>query len=241
MGKHGFIPPADFLAKLRPTDKQDLLSVGTRQESKKNEIIFQAGSPGDNVYFLVSGRAKIYQLAHTSAKEVILWFCFPGEMFGLAEVCRQEKRGVYARACTDSELLKISQSDFKDFIRTHSDAAWLTIDLLSCRMRVLGDMLLNLAADDVNSRVIKLLLRLTAYYGKTIDNETYLDINLTHQEMADMIGASRQTVSSILGDLKKQDILFIKNQCIHIKSTESLENMIDHRASTVSFTPATQM
>ena len=234
MEKHWVIPPADFLTKLSLADKQDLLSVGTRQESKRNEIIFQAGSPGDNVYFLVSGRAKIYQLAHTSAKEVILWFCFPGEMFGLAEVCRQEKRGVYARACADSELLKVSQSDFKDFIRTHSDAALLTIDLLSCRMRVLGDMLLNLAADDVNSRVIKLLLRLTAYYGKTIDNETYLDINLTHQEMADMIGASRQTVSSILGELKKQGILCIKNQCIHIKSTELLEDMIEYKAHSIS-------
>ena len=89
-------------------------------------------------------------------------------------------------------------------------------------MRALGDMLLNLASDDVMSRLIKLLTRLCSRYGKHEGNNIILDIPLTHQEIADMIGASRQTVSSSISALKRQGYLDIENHCIHIKDSQSL-------------------
>ena len=211
----------DYLSQLSEKDRSDLLQLGKSHKFRKHELIFQAGSPGDYVYLLSHGRAKIYQLS-PSGKEVILWFCFSGEMFGMAEVCRRGQREVYARACSDTEVIKVSQQTFKDFLATHSDAAMLTIDLLSCRMRILGDMLLNLASDDVMSRLIKLLTRLCNRYGKFDGDYIKLDIPLTHQEIADMIGASRQTVSSSISELRKQGYLDIENHCIHIKDSRSL-------------------
>jgi CRP/FNR family transcriptional regulator len=213
----------DFLSQLSVQDYKELLALGKHRTYKKNELIFQAGLPGDHVHFLKQGRAKIYQLS-PSGKEVILWFCFSGEMFGMAEVCRGGQREVYARACSDSDVFKVNQTQFKDFLRTHNDAAMLTIDLLSCRMRVLGDMLLNLTSEDVMSRLIKLLTRLCTRYGKLSGSEIVLDIHLTHQDMADMIGASRQTVSSAISSLKKQGFLNVANHCIYIKNSEMLFN-----------------
>lgn len=211
----------NFLSQLSTQDHNDLIALGKRHTYKKHDLIFQAGLPGDHVYFLKEGRAKIYQLSPTG-KEVILWFCFSGEMFGMAEVCRRGQREVSARACSDTEVIKVSQQQFKDFLATHNEAAMLTIDLLSCRMRVLGDMLLNLTSDDVMSRLIKLLTRLCTRYGKSAGSDIILDIQLTHQDMADMIGASRQTVSSAIGELKKQGFLNIENQCIYIKNSDVL-------------------
>ena len=214
----------DYFSQLNEKDRADLLQLGRTRKFRKHELIFQAGSPGDNVYLLTYGRAKIYQFSPTG-KEVILWFCFTGEMFGMAEVCRRSQREVYARACSDTEVIKISQQTFKDFLSSHSEAAMLAIDLLSCRMRILGDMLLNLASDDVMSRLIKLLTRLSSRYGKFNGDYIKLDIPLTHQEIADMIGASRQTVSSSISELKKQGYLDTENHCIHIKDSESLLNL----------------
>lgn len=211
----------NFLSQLSTQDYNDLTALGKEQIYKKHDLIFKAGLPGDYVYFLKEGRAKIYQLSQTG-KEVILWFCFSGEMFGMAEVCRRGQREVYSRACSDTEVIKVSQQQFKYFLSTHSEAAMLTIDLLSCRMRVLGDMLLNLTSEDVMSRLIKLFTRLCACYGKSSGDYIMLDIQLTHQEMADMIGTSRQTVSSAISQLKKQGLLNIKNQCIHIKNSEMI-------------------
>ena len=218
---------ANFLSQLSDHDLADLLAIGKLRTYKKHQIIFQAGSPGDHVYFLKEGRAKIYHLS-PSSKEVILWFCFSGEMFGMAEVCRGGQREVYARACNDSEVVMVNQQHFKEFLGTHNEAAMLTIDLLSCRMRVLGDMLLNLTSDDVMSRLIKLFTRLCVRYGKSSGSDIMLDIKLTHQDMADMIGASRQTVSSTISALKKQGVLSIENHCIYIKSSEMLFNFNNH-------------
>ncbi len=215
----------DYLSQLSEQDRDHLLQLGNAHQFKKNELIFHAGSPGDYVYLLTQGRAKIYQLS-PSGKEVILWFCFSGEMFGMAEVCLQGQREVYARACSETAVIKVNQQAFKNFLATHSDAAMLTIDLLSCRMRILGDMLLNLASDDVMSRLIKLFTRLSSRYGKLQGNNIILDIPLTHQEIADMIGASRQTVSSALSQLKKEGFVNIENHCIHIKNSESLLNFV---------------
>lgn len=211
----------DYLSQLSTEDRNDLVALGKSHSYKKHDLIFQAGSPGDYVYLLSEGRAKIYQLSPTG-KEVILWFCFSGEMFGMAEVCRRGQREVYARACSKTDVIKVSQQAFKEFLATHSEAAMLTIDLLSCRMRVLGDMLLNLASDDVMSRLIKLLTRLCNRYGKYEGDNIILDIPLTHQEIADMIGASRQTVSSSISALRRQGYLDIENHCIHIKNSQSL-------------------
>jgi len=213
----------DYLSQLGDKDRSELITLGKKHTYKKHDLIFQAGSPGDYVYLLTNGRAKIFQLS-PSGKEVILWFCFSGEMFGMAEVCRRGQREVCARACSETEVIKVSQQAFKNFLATHSNAAMLTIDLLSCRMRVLGDMLLNLTSDDVMSRLIKLLTRLSHRYGKLNGDNIILDIPLTHQEIADMIGASRQTVSSSLSELRKQGFLDIEKHCIHIKNSQSLFN-----------------
>lgn len=229
--KRWYIAQTDFISQLAPPVREELFSLGNSQRYKKHDLIFQAGSPGDNVYLLASGRAKIYQLSPTG-KEVIMWFCFPGELFGMAEVCRRGRREVYARACSQSEIVRISQERFKTFLHQHPDAAMLTVDILSCRLRILGDMLLNLTSEDVMSRLLKLLTRLCLQYGKTQGAELLLDIPLTHQEIADMIGASRQTVSSAISDLRKRGLIDMENHCIHVHDPDALVKMINQLKQT---------
>jgi len=227
-----FIPPSDFLSRMEATDCDALLRLAQSRIYRRHSSIFQAGSPGNNVYILKSGRVKIYSLS-SLGKQIILWFCFPGEVFGLAEMPRGGHREVYAEACTESEVLSVSQIAFKDFLGRHPATAMLVIDLLSCRLRTLGDMLTNLSADDVETRVIKLLTRLCARFGQRteVGADVLLDIGLTHQEMADMIGATRQTVTSVLSDLRRKGVLLIENHCIRIRREEVLEQMAGGRPS----------
>lgn len=222
MNDNWSIPPADFLSSLSTQDKQTLLAAGEKISFKKNEIIFQAGAADEYVYLLLDGRTKIYQLS-PSGKEVIMWFCFENEIFGLAEVYRGTKRAVYARACCDTQVSRIHYRDFKQFLAGNTEAAILIIDLLSSRLRVLGDTLLNISSGDVISRILKLLTRLSARYGKQNGDNICLDIPLTHQEIADMISASRQTVSSVLSELKKEGVLRTHNRRILIQAPKLYE------------------
>jgi CRP/FNR family transcriptional regulator len=221
-----FISPSDFLGQMSADDHAALLALAEARRFGRQAAIFQAGSPGNNVYILKQGRVKIFALSPLG-RQAILWFCFPGEIFGLAEVPRGGRREVYAEACSDSVVLSIRQEAFKAFLLAHPRTAMLVIDLLSCRLRTLGDMLLNLTSDDVTTRVAKLLIRLSARYGKRLASEDVcrLDIDLTHQDIADMIGTSRQTVTSVLSELRRRGVVRVENHHIHIPSQRLLERL----------------
>ncbi|MGD8999261.1 MAG: Crp/Fnr family transcriptional regulator [Granulosicoccaceae bacterium] len=222
-----FIPPSDFLANLSIQDRKALLEVGTVSEYKKGNYVFQKGDPGDNVYILASGRAKISQLSSTG-KEMILWFCLSGEIFGLAELPRAGQREVFAQVCSDAVVYSFRREDFNRFLLEHPQAAMQIIDLLSCRMRVLGHMWMTLAADDVASRIIKLILRLGARLSNNQSTGMRFEFPLTHQEIADMIGSSRQTVTTVLGELKRKGVIKMEQHHICIESTAALESMISN-------------
>lgn len=218
------VAPSNFLDQLNPRDHEDLAVIAHSQRFARGDFVFRAGAPGNHVYFLKSGKVKICQISPLG-RETILWFCFPGEIFGLAEVARGGGRVVHALTCEESEVLAVSQGEFKTYLEGHPQAALLSMQVLSSRLRVLGEMFVNLVADDVNTRIAKLILRLSARYGTRIGREIFLNIPLTHQEIADMVGTSRQTVTSTLSALKRQGVLSMDNHRIHIESEELLSGL----------------
>ena len=87
LDKLWFIRDAGFLSDIEPSQRSALFKLGEMRSFNKDQSIFRAGAPGDTVFLLLSGRVKIYQLSSVG-KEVILWFSFPGEIFGLAEILK---------------------------------------------------------------------------------------------------------------------------------------------------------
>lgn len=216
--------PTDVLARMSAQDADDLRNIAQTQRYTKNEFIFHAGVLDKNVYFLRSGRVKIYQPAHCG-KEVILWFCFPGDMFGLAEVAQGGDRVVNALACESTEVLSLAQAQFEDFLQSHPAASLLIMQVLSCRLRTLGEVLVNLVNDDAQTRIMKLILRLGARHGVRVGPDIHLNIDFTHQEIADMVGATRQTVTSVLSQMQRRGLMRLENRRIHIESPELLEEI----------------
>jgi len=220
-----WLAPTDFLGTIPIQDRSELLALSQRRAYRRQEFIFQLGAPCEHVYLLSQGRVKIFGLS-ALGKEVIQWFCLPGELFGLAEIARGGPRKVYAQACIDCEVYAVPPDHFKMFLARHPATSLSVIDLLSSRLRVLGDMLQNLTSDDVTTRVVKLLLRLCARYGKHAEGQICLELPLTHQEMADMIGATRQTVTTVIGELKRMGALRIENHQIWVARPDLLESLV---------------
>lgn len=214
----------DFLARLSNSDAEDLIQASQRKLFAKNELIFKAGDAGRHVYFLQQGRVKIYQPAQ-DGKDVILWFCFAGDMFGMAEVAQGGGRIVHAQACEASEVLVLSQTGLTEYLQTHAAAALLIMQVLAGRLRALGDIVVNLINDDVRTRIIKLIMRLATRHGVQAGQDIHLNIQLTHQEIADMVGTTRQTVTSVLSQLKRQGLMHLENRRIRIDSMELLDEM----------------
>lgn len=198
----------DFIARLGDVQRNELLRLASVRLLNKGELVFQAGSPGDFTYFLEEGRVKIFHQS-PNGKEVVLWFCASGEIFGLAEVCQGgDGRQVTAQACEPSKILAVRREAFQNFLEQNPSAALLVNDVLACRLRSLGNVIQSLVENDVNERVAQLLARLIANYGRTVANgDVCLDIRITHQDMANMIGTTRQSVTSALNLLRRQGVL----------------------------------
>jgi CRP/FNR family transcriptional regulator len=216
-----FPAPSDFLGQLDTADRAEIEALGRRETFARGEYIFRAGEPGENVYLLRTGRVKIFQTSATG-REAIMWFCLPGDIFGLAEVARGGGRPVNAVACERSDALAIRRSRFSVLVAMRPRIAAVSMQVLSSRLRALGDTFANLVADDVEQRIAKLILRLATLYGERSDRGIRLALPLTHQEIANMAGASRQTVTDVLNALKRRGLIYVRGRHIRVSDPEEL-------------------
>lgn len=208
----------NFLARLEMEEKQKLLTLGARKHYLKDETICSLGQTNDEIYILVAGRVKIYELT-AEGKEVILWFCTAGELFGIADALTANEIGtrrINARSCGYTELLSVNYQDFLRFVKDYPRVSLPLLQLLSFRLREISEVLSDVTSVDVASRVIKLLHKLGERYGRKVDNGIFLELPVTHQEMADMIGASRQTVTTVLGDLRRSGLIQMEHRTVFI-------------------------
>ncbi len=211
----------DVLACIPNNDREDLIHLGKTDVFSKGDFIFKAGEASHHVFLLLKGRIKIYQ-SSSIGKEAILWLCFVGELFGMSEASRGGKRMVSAQACDTSEVLCIRKEEFFSFLEAHPQTALVIVQVLACRLRVLSEVVINLISDDVRTRILKLVLHLASRCGIPSEVGLRLDIALTHQEIADMTGTTRQTITLTMGQLEREGLIAIHHHKIHIISKELL-------------------
>jgi len=202
-----------FLDQLQSNVREAFLSLGKLRLYKRKSQVFRAGVRGKFVYLVETGWVKIHQVS-PKGKDVILWFCGPGEIFGLAGLPRE----VFAEACTETKLRCIARDDFLLFLKEHPEAALNIVELLLGRLYVLSNAFLQATTESKKVRLIHLLLHLAYQHGRQIGLETCIDIPLTEQDFASMVGTSRQTISKQFSSMKKEGILRVSNRRIHLNN-----------------------
>ncbi|MBX2867995.1 MAG: Crp/Fnr family transcriptional regulator [Acidiferrobacterales bacterium] len=227
---------ANFFSSLSKEEIQDLLRCSRRLTLKSRDNLFRAGDYSNDVYIVAEGCIRLSQVASTG-KETILWFNFPGEIFGMAELWSGNHRQIYAVANEPTEVYSISSQDFTAFLGAHPEAAMKAIGVLSARVRALGHILVGLTSDNVETRVARLFMRFAAISSGnrcctgTTTGELCVNVRLTHQDIANLIGASRQTVTTTLAHLRKIGALRAVNHHMHIAQPEHLRHLLDLSAA----------
>lgn len=217
--------PGNFFQRLPVQDQMDLIALGTRKNLPKDQRLLHAGKVADDVTIVLEGRVKVSELS-PEGREVILWFCFAGELVGMSEMLSGGARGLNALTCSPCEVLCVKQSEFEQFILQHPMAVKGIIDVLNYRLREISDVFLILTTGDVTTRVCQLLGRLSARYGSRCEASVRIDIPLTHQEMADMIGTSRQSVTTVLGILKRQGKIRVEQRTLYVQDLAWMDGVI---------------
>jgi len=233
---------ANFLASLSDAEVKALTSRARKLTLRKRAQVFSAGDHANDIFIVVGGCIKLYQLS-PGGKEIILWFSFPGEMFGVAEAIRDVQREIFAEANVSSEVLVLSKTDFVDFLRDNPEAAMRAIGILSARVRTLGSSIVDLAADDVESRLIRLLLRFAADGSPDacdmpkINGEVCVNIKVTHSDLANLIGASRQTVTTALATFRQRGLIKLIDRHIHIVDADGLRSFMERKQADLNGQP----
>ena len=227
---------ANFLSSLSEVEKSDLLKCSSHLDLKPRDLLFRAGDRSNDVYIVAGGCIRLFQITPTG-KETILWFSFPGEVIGMAELCRGCDRQIYAVANEAAQVYSVHRKDFSNFLGAHPEAAMKAIGILSARVRSLGQALVGLTSDNVETRIARLLVRLAAVSSGTrrcagsADGELCVNLRLTHQDIANLIGASRQTVTSTLAQLRKRGAIRTVDHHIHIVQPGHLHHLLQLSAA----------
>jgi CRP/FNR family transcriptional regulator len=223
------IASTDFLGQLAASDREELLSFAKIRSFRRGQFVFRVGELKRGAYILLRGRLKFFRLT-PDGREVILWFCFPGEIFGLTEVPAGKGRRVNVQACEDAEVAIIPDGALNSYLDSHCNAARMCRRTMTARLGILANTLVNLVANSASVRVAKLILHLGLHHGTRKAGAVDLGVPLTHQEIGNMAGVNRQTVTRVLGQLSRSGIVRIARRRIRIENESALYEFIHAEA-----------
>ncbi|MDH5256892.1 MAG: Crp/Fnr family transcriptional regulator [Gammaproteobacteria bacterium] len=195
-------------------DSKAILSHAIVRKYARNTILIQEGDPGEALFIIRSGRVKVY-LSDESGKEIILNTLGEGEHFGEMSLLDREPRSASIMTIDSSELFVVTRDNFEKALLLNPRIAINLLKDLSQTLRFLTDNVKSLALLDVYGRVARTLMISAKPYN---ENSMIVEEQLTHQELANRVGASREMISRILKDLSKGGYIRIEDKHIVINN-----------------------
>ncbi|HEY1350815.1 MAG TPA: Crp/Fnr family transcriptional regulator [Ktedonobacteraceae bacterium] len=193
-----YLKQVAIFADLAPEDIRDLMAVAKRRTFRAGEVIFHRDDPGQVLYMIKEGKVKIC-LISPDGQEISLAVLGTGEYFGEFALYDGLPRSADAIAIDKVECYTLQRSDFHNAIMKNPKIAIQVLEGLSKRLRNTDNMVEDLIFLDVYGRVAKKLLELSGTHGVKVDNGIRIDVRLTQQELASMVGASRESVNKVMG------------------------------------------
>ncbi|HET9736376.1 MAG TPA: cyclic nucleotide-binding domain-containing protein [Burkholderiales bacterium] len=191
-----------------------LTTVVTRRSVTRGTIIMAAGDPTDSLYIILSGRLKV-MMSDADGKEVILTILGPGEFFGEMGLIDDAPRSASVIAIEPCELLSINRRDFKKCLAENFEMSMAVMRGLVRRLREADRKIGSLALLDVYGRVARLLLDM----AETVDGQKMVTKRLPKQDIAKMIGASREMVSRVMKDLQVGGFIEMRGSTIVLRDS----------------------
>ncbi|HZY30277.1 MAG TPA: Crp/Fnr family transcriptional regulator [Candidatus Methylomirabilis sp.] len=191
---------------------------------KRRQQIFFQGDPGGFVYCLKSGRVKISHLS-PGGKELILDIMVPGEIFGEILGGSEAVQDTMAEAMEDALLCSISRARFEQLLRAHPELSFRLTKLIGLRLKRIESRIEDLVFKGVQGRLATILLQLTRDHGTPDSRGLLLRTPITQQQLAALIGASREVVNQTLGDFRRQGLIAFEGRRIIVSDQSALAKL----------------
>ena len=209
VGNTDLLRRVPFLAALPVEDVEWLGQRVTRRRLDKGELVFQKDEPGYAAYIIERGSIRIYVPA-AQGNDLTLAVLGPGDFFGDLSLLDGQPRSASAAALSETSLLLVERRDFMALLRSRPEAAMAVLAVVARRLRETDEMASDLASLDAGTRLAKKLLELAEAHGVEHDGGVLLDLPVTQEELANMIGVTRESVNRCLAMFRRRGL--VKNQ-----------------------------
>jgi CRP-like cAMP-binding protein len=190
-------------------------------EARKGETIFNEGEPGDSLYIVLSGKIKVGRRA-ADGRQNLIALMGPSDMVGELSLFDPGPRTATATAVTDVRLARLRKSALRPWLSNRPEIAEQLLWVLARRLRRTNDALADLIFTDVPGRVAKNLLQMAGRFGNRDGGVLRVTHDLTQEELAQLVGASRETVNKALADFASRGWLRLDGKSVIIMDPERL-------------------
>ena len=201
-----YINSSKIFSKLSEKDKMDLSSMLRVTNVKKGSMVYGIGEKAETIYLLKEGSIKVSRLSE-DGKELTMDILKPGDIFGEMALSEEGKREDIAEAVEDSSICDVKKKDFEDLISKNPVFSFTLVKLMGLRIKKIESRFEDVIFKDVGARVITLLKDIAGKYGVPIKNGKAIEVKLSHQDIANLVGATRETVTLELDGLKKEGFI----------------------------------
>jgi CRP/FNR family transcriptional regulator len=206
-------------------ESEEMTRIATHARSlrkDRGEFIYIAGDRADFVYILKRGRVKLSVLAETG-KEIAIDIIQPGEIFGEFALVDESLRSNMTQALDDVLMWVFSRQDFTKLLTTQPKLALSYIKLVGDRRRRMEKKLSDITSKAVSARICELLHELATGSAEVESIASGYLVPLTHHDVASLIGAARQTTTTVLNDLERRGIIELGRGSIRVKCLKQLQ------------------
>ncbi|NDE71807.1 MAG: Crp/Fnr family transcriptional regulator [Actinobacteria bacterium] len=188
---------------------------------RKGQSLFKEGDDGDNLYVIASGKIKLGTKSQ-DGRENLLMILGSGDMFGELSLFDSGPRTATATAVTDSKLLSLGQNKVIPWVREHPEVSLQLLSRLASRLRRTNEVVGDLVFSDVPGRVAKALIDLGVKFGEQKSEGLFVNHDLTQEELAQLVGASRETVNKALADFAQRGWIRLEARAVVVLDYERL-------------------
>lgn len=199
--------------------------MSTMATARPHQPIYFPDEPAKTIFFLKEGHVKISRLT-ADGKEVILDVIGPGEIFGEISFAREEESaGELAQALDDVIICTIKKSDFEDLLKLHPELNLQITKRIGLRLKKFEERVADMVFKDVRKRIAAFLVRYAEEFGKIKSGIITIKMHLSHQEIALLVGAARQTVTTTLNEFRSEGLIDFSRQGFVIRKFDQLKKL----------------
>ncbi|KXS43541.1 MULTISPECIES: Crp/Fnr family transcriptional regulator [unclassified Candidatus Frackibacter] len=222
MNNISYLKKIPFFEGLTIDELEQINELIIMRNYKKGMFIFLEHEPGEALYFIKTGQVKLSKMLETG-EEQILRILQEGDIFAEVVLFDQGPYPATAEVIEDAKIGMIKSEDVNELIKENPEIAIKILNVMSKRLRQAQMKIRDLGLKDTRGRTASMLIKLAEEYGKDAKEGIELDLSLTREEFANLIGTSRETITRILSDFKDDGLVKVGRKKIVILDLESLK------------------